>query len=199
MSVKIRLQRHGRKASPFYYIVASDSRAPRDGRFVEKIGSYNPVTVPATIELNVDRALYWMGVGAQPTDTARTILSAKGVMYKKHLMRGVAKGAFTIEVAEKMFQEWLDAKASSTDKAQNDKADKAAKAKAAKLAAETKAAAEKAAAIAAKHAPVVEEAPAEEEVVAEETATEELVATEETTETPAAEGDAPAAEAPAAE
>ncbi len=213
MSVKIRLQRHGRKASPFYYIVASDSRSPRDGRFIEKIGSYNPVTVPATIELNVDRAVYWLGVGAQPTDTARGILSHKGAMYKKHLLRGVSKGAFTMEVAEKMFQEWLDSKDSSIDKAKKAKDEKAAKTRAAQIATEAKIAAEKAAAIAAKNAPVVEEveeeAAAAEEVAVEETvaeapAAEEAPATEEAPaaeETPAAE-EAPAAEegeAPAAE
>ena len=182
MSVKIRLQRHGRKASPFYYIVASDSRSPRDGRIIEKIGSYNPITVPATIELNVDRAVYWLGVGAQPTDTARRILSYKGAMYKKHLMRGVDKGAFTVEVAEKMFQEWLDSKGSSLDNAKKAKDEKVAKARTAQLAAEAKVAAEKAAAIAAKNAPVVEEVAEEaaEEVAVEETVTEAPAAVEET-------------------
>jgi small subunit ribosomal protein S16 len=204
MSVKIRLQRHGRKASPFYYIVASDARSPRDGRFIEKIGSYNPVTVPATIELNVDRAVYWLGVGAQPTDSARGILSHKGAMYKKHLLRGVSKGAFTMEVAEKMFQEWLDSKGTSLDQAKKAKDDKAAKARTAQLAAEAKFAAEKAAAIAAKNAPVVEEVAEEaaeevavEETVAEAPAAEEAPATEEapTAEAPATEeGEAPAAE-----
>ncbi len=110
MPVKIRLARHGRKSKPFYHIVVADSRAPRDGKFIERIGSYNPNTNPATIDLKFDRALQWLGDGAQPTDTARSILSYKGVMYKKHLMRGVAKGALTEEQAEAKFQTWITAK-----------------------------------------------------------------------------------------
>ena len=95
MAVKIRLARHGKKAAPFYHIVAADSRAPRDGKFIEKLGTYNPITNPATIELNFERALDWLMKGAQPTDTCRAILSYKGVLYKKHLLGGVAKGAFS--------------------------------------------------------------------------------------------------------
>ncbi|MXS72651.1 30S ribosomal protein S16 [Flavobacteriaceae bacterium W22] len=110
MSVKIRLQRHGKKGKPFFHIVVADSRARRDGRFIEKIGTYNPVTNPATIDLNVDAAVKWLNNGAQPTDTARAILSYKGALYKKHLQGGVAKGAFDEAEAEKRFNAWLDAK-----------------------------------------------------------------------------------------
>lgn len=106
MATKIRLQRHGRKDYPFYKIVIADSRAPRDGKFIERIGSYNPNTNPATIDLNFDRALYWIGVGAQPTDTARSILSREGVMMMKHLMAGVKKGAFDEATAQRKFEAW---------------------------------------------------------------------------------------------
>lgn len=110
MATKIRLQRHGRKDYPFYHIVIADSRSPRDGKFIEKVGTYNPNTNPATIDLCMERALYWLEVGAQPTDTTRNILSVKGVLMKKHLLGGVAKGAFSAEEAEKRFQAWLDQK-----------------------------------------------------------------------------------------
>ncbi|MDD2549508.1 MAG: 30S ribosomal protein S16 [Bacteroidales bacterium] len=110
MPVKIRLSRHGRKKAPFYHIVVADSRAPRDGRFIERIGSYSPVTNPATIELNFDRALDWLQKGAQPTNTTRAILSYKGVMLKKHLLEGVNKGALTEEQAEEKFAAWLEEK-----------------------------------------------------------------------------------------
>ncbi|UOV00099.1 30S ribosomal protein S16 [Chryseobacterium daecheongense] len=110
MSVKIRLQRHGKKGKPFFHIVVADSRARRDGRFIEKLGIYNPITNPATIELNVDSAVQWLNNGAQPTDTARAILSYKGALYKKHLQGGVAKGAFDEAEAEKRFNAWLEAK-----------------------------------------------------------------------------------------
>jgi small subunit ribosomal protein S16 len=110
MPVKIRLTRRGRKKAPFYHIVIADSRAPRDGRFIESIGKYNPNTNPATIELDFDKALDWLLKGAQPTDTCRAILSYKGVMMKKHLLEGVKKGAFTEEQAEERFQSWLKEK-----------------------------------------------------------------------------------------
>ena len=110
MSVKIRLQRHGKKGKPFFHIVVADSRARRDGKFIEKLGTYNPITNPATIELNVDAAVKWLNNGAQPTDTARAILSYKGALYKKHLQGGVAKGAFDEAEAEKRFNAWLEAK-----------------------------------------------------------------------------------------
>jgi small subunit ribosomal protein S16 len=110
MPVKIRLSRHGRKGKAFYHVVVADVRAPRDGRFIERIGSYNPNTNPATIDLNFDKALQWLQNGAQPTDTARAILSYKGVMLKDHLLRGVTKGALTAEQAEAKFQTWMTEK-----------------------------------------------------------------------------------------
>ncbi|MBE0649386.1 MAG: 30S ribosomal protein S16 [Bacteroidales bacterium] len=110
MPVKMRLQRFGKKRSPFYHVVIADGRAPRDGRFIEKIGTYNPTRVPAEIELNFEAALSWLQKGAQPTDTMRAILSYKGVLYKYHLLKGVKKGAFTEEEAEKRFQTWLEDK-----------------------------------------------------------------------------------------
>ena len=110
MSVKIRLQRHGKKGKPFYHIVVADARAKRDGKFIEKIGTYNPIANPAVIELNVDSAVKWLNNGAQPTDTARAILSYKGVLYKKHLLGGVAKGAFDEAEAETRFNAWLEGK-----------------------------------------------------------------------------------------
>ena len=106
MATKIRLQRHGRKAYPFYKIVVADSRAPRDGKFIEKIGTYNPNTDPATVDLDFDRALYWLNTGAQPSDTARSILSHEGVLLKKHLLAGVKKGAFDEATAEAKFEAW---------------------------------------------------------------------------------------------
>ncbi|MCB0738217.1 MAG: 30S ribosomal protein S16 [Bacteroidetes bacterium] len=110
MAVKIRLQRHGRKQRPYYYIVVADARAKRDGKFIERLGSYNPMTNPATIELEVDRALDWLMKGAQPSDTARAILSYKGVLYKKHLQVGVIKGALTQDEADAKYAEWLTQK-----------------------------------------------------------------------------------------
>lgn len=113
MPVKIRLQRKGRKQAPFYHIVIADARAPRDGRFIEKIGTYNPLTVPATIELNNDKAYQWLKNGAQPTDTVRAILRFKGVLYQKHLDGGVKKGAFTAEQAAEKLATWIEAKEGS--------------------------------------------------------------------------------------
>lgn len=111
MPVKIRLQRHGKKGKPFFWIVAADSRAKRDGKYLEKLGTYNPNTNPATIDLNVDGAVKWLQNGAQPTDTARAILSYKGVLLKNHLTIGVRKGALTEEQVEEKFNAWLDEKA----------------------------------------------------------------------------------------
>ena len=110
MAVKIRLSRHGKKGYAFYHIVVADSRAPRDGKFIEKLGTYNPNTNPATIELQFDRAIKWLQNGAQPTDTCRAILSYKGVLYKKHLLGGVAKGAFDEAAAEAKFNTWMEEK-----------------------------------------------------------------------------------------
>jgi len=119
MATKIRLQRHGRKGYAFYQIVVADSRAPRDGKFIERIGSYNPNTNPATIDLNFERALYWLQVGAQPSDTTRMILSREGVCLKKHLLEGVKKGAFDETAAEAKFQEWLTKKNMSLQAVKN--------------------------------------------------------------------------------
>jgi len=110
MSVKIRLARHGRKQHAYYHIVVANSRSPRDGRFIERIGSYNPNSNPATIDLNFDKAIEWLNNGAQPTDTCRTILSHKGVMMKKHLLEGVKKGAFDLAEADKRFDAWMKEK-----------------------------------------------------------------------------------------
>lgn len=116
MPVKIRLQRHGRKGYAYYHIVIADSRAPRDGKFIERIGSYNPNTNPATVSLKFERALYWLQVGAQPTDTTRNILSAEGVLMKKHLLTGVKKGAFDEAEAEKRFAAWKAGKETKVNK-----------------------------------------------------------------------------------
>ena len=110
MAVKLRLARQGRKKAPFYHIVVADARAPRDGKFIEKIGTYNPMTSPATIEVDRNAAYEWLVKGAQPTDTVRAILRFKGVYYKRHLMRGLKKGALTVEQVDKMWAEWTDAK-----------------------------------------------------------------------------------------
>ena len=110
MPTKIRLQRRGSKGRPFFHIVIADSRAPRDGKFVEKIGTYNPLAIPANIELDFERAMYWYQTGAQPTETVKAILSYKGILYKAHLLKGVQKGALTPELAEEKFQNWLTEK-----------------------------------------------------------------------------------------
>jgi small subunit ribosomal protein S16 len=127
MAVKIRLAKKGRKKLAYYHIVVADSRSPRDGRYIEKIGKYNPVTDPATIDLDFDKALGWLQNGAQPTDTCRAILSYKGVLLKKHLLEGVKKGAFDEAEAERRFNEWMkqnedkiDSKKSRLEKAQDD-------------------------------------------------------------------------------
>ncbi|MFT4754544.1 MAG: small subunit ribosomal protein S16 [Salibacteraceae bacterium] len=158
MPLKLRLQRHGKKSSPFYHIVAADSRAPRDGKFVEKVGTYNPNVNPAIIDLNFERALHWLTVGAQPTDTCRAILSYRGVMYMNHLNKGVLKGAMTPEQAQAKFDKWMEAKnaevaakVSGLDKAQRD-------ADAASLKAETEIKEKRAAEYAAKNAELAAEA-----------------------------------------
>jgi small subunit ribosomal protein S16 len=110
MPVKIRLQRKGRKKRPFYHIVVADARSPRDGRFISKLGTYNPMTKPATIDIDREEAYEWLMKGAQPTDTVRAILRFKGVLYRKHLMRGVQKGALTQEQADIKWQAWIDEK-----------------------------------------------------------------------------------------
>lgn len=113
MAVKIRLQRKGRKKAPFYHIVVADARSPRDGRFIEKLGIYNPITKPAIVELDRDKAFDWLMQGAQPTDTVNAILRYKGVLHRKHLQRGVTKGALTQEQADSQYASWLETKESS--------------------------------------------------------------------------------------
>lgn len=183
MPVKIRLQRHGKKGKPYFWIIAADSRSKRDGKFLEKIGFYNPTTNPAQIDLDVDSAVKWLQNGAQPTDTARAILSYKGALMKNHLAGGVRKGALTEEQAEAKFNEWLDQKSGSIDHKKATLSEAKDKVKAEKLAAE-KAVNEKRSADAA-----AASAPAEEvETEAAETASEETTATEiEATEAPAEE------------
>jgi small subunit ribosomal protein S16 len=136
MPVKIRLQRHGKKGKPYYWIVAADARAKRDGKYLEKLGAYNPNTNPATVELDVDSAVQWLQNGAQPTDTARAILSYKGAMLKNHLAGGVSKGALTEEQAEEKFNAWLQEKAGTVQAKEAGLSDLQAKAKADALAAE---------------------------------------------------------------
>jgi small subunit ribosomal protein S16 len=139
MPVKLRLQRHGKKGKPFYWIVAADSRSKRDGRFLEKLGTYNPNTNPAQVEINIDSAVQWLENGAQPTDTTRAILSYEGVLLKKHLAGGVKKGALTEEQAEEKFQAWKTEKLSKIDSKKSDIL-KAKEAEAAKALAAEKAA-----------------------------------------------------------
>jgi len=200
MATRIRLQRHGRKGRPIFNIVVADSRAKRDGKFIEDLGQYNPNTNPATIDLNFERALEWMMNGAEPSNTARAILSYKGVLMKKHLLEGVKKGALTAEQVEERFTKWLNDKQSLIDGKITNLSSAADKAKADRLKAEADANTKKAEAVAAKFA-VVEEAPAAEEVAEEvaEVAAEEVaeVAVEEVAEVAAEE--APAAEAAAEE
>jgi small subunit ribosomal protein S16 len=138
MPVKIRLQRHGKKGKPFYWIVAADARSKRDGKYLDKIGTYNPNTNPATIDLDIDGAVKWLQNGAQPTDTAKAILSYKGAMLKNHLVGGVRKGALTEEQAEEKFQAWVDEKAGKIAAKKEGLTKAEADAKAAALAVEVK-------------------------------------------------------------
>ena len=186
MATKIRLQRHGRKNYAFYPIVIADSRAPRDGKFIERIGSYNPNTNPATVTLNFERALYWLNVGAQPTDTVRSILSHEGVLLMKHLQGGVKKGAFDEAEAQRRFEAWKTNRQSTVDAAKATMASKKEQevkqrfeAEAAKNKAKAEEVAKKKAELAAA------KAEAEAAAAAEAAATEEA---------PAAEAEAPAAE-----
>jgi len=177
MAVKIRLARKGRKKLAYYHVVVADSRSPRDGRYIEKIGMYNPITDPATIELDFNRALDWLQNGAQPTDTCRAILSYKGVLLKKHLLEGVKKGAFDEAEADRRFAEWMkqneekiDSKRSKLEKIQDDD-------KKSRIEAETRVNDKRAAALAKKSAALAakaaagekEEAQTEQDPVAEET------------------------------
>lgn len=187
MPVKIRLARHGRKKFAFYHIVVADSRAPRDGKYIERIGLYNPNTNPATIELDFDKALGWLNNGAQPTDTARAILSYRGVMMKKHLLEGVRKGAFDEAEAERRFEAWMKEKEakiqSKIEKLASDASTDAEK----RLAAEAKVNEARAAEIAKRKSDLAAEAEAA-AAPAEEATTEEEVAEEpKAEETPAEE------------
>ncbi|MDR2906382.1 MAG: 30S ribosomal protein S16 [Bacteroidales bacterium] len=199
MPVRIRLQRQGKKGQPVYHIVVADGRAPRDGKFIEKLGTYNPMTNPATVAVDVDKAVNWMRNGAQPSDTVKTLLSHKGAMLKHHLLKGVDKGALTLEQAEAKFQAWVSEKENKVSAALVADKDAARTAMKKRLEAEAKVNEAKAKAVEAKKAAeqlaaagvTTEEVPAEEEAPA----TEEAAA-----ETPAAEAtEAPAEEIPAAE
>jgi small subunit ribosomal protein S16 len=173
MSVKIRLQRHGKKGKPFYWIVAADARSKRDGKFLEKLGTYNPTANPAIIDLNLDSAVQWLHNGAQPTDTARAILSYKGALLKHHLDGGVRKGALTQEQADAKLAKWLDEKAGKVDAKKDGLSKKQAEAKAKALKAEKEANEKRAAKAAAVEA--VEEVAEEVEPVAEVTETVEAI------------------------
>ena len=205
MPVRIRLQRHGKKGKPIYWIVAADSRAKRDGRYLEKLGIYNPNTLPATVELNLDRAVDWLQKGAQPSDTARNLLSEQGAMLKNHLINGVHKGALTEDDVTAKFEAWLKNKESKNETIQKKIDSEAEKARAAAIAAEKEVSAKRkeAAAAAIAEAEAQEETPAAEEAPAE-MATPEAEAQEEAPaaeEAPADEAapEAEAQEAPAAE
>ncbi len=162
MSVKMRLQRHGSKKRPFYFIVTANSTAPRDGKFIEKLGTYNPLTIPATINLNNERALYWLSQGAEPTNTVRRILSFKGVLYMKHLMRGVTMGLFDEQAATEKFEKWnAEHEVLVANREESHRKAKADKRHAA-TAESVKRVEERMAAKAAAAQPVAEEAPAEE-------------------------------------
>jgi len=193
MPTKIRLQRHGRKSYAFFHIVVADSRAPRDGKNIEKLGVYNPNTNPATIELDFDNALTWLENGAQPTDTCRAILSYKGVLYKKHLNGGVKKGAFTQEEADARFEKWMNEKSAKIQQGANAAQKAQDEAKAAALKAEEAKKEEIAKKVAAKTSPLAEEAEAATAEGEEAPAEAEAAPAEE------AAAEAPAEEAPAAE
>lgn len=194
MSVKIRLQRNGKKGKPFYAIVAADARSKRDGKFLAKLGTYNPNTNPATIDLDVDGAVQWLQNGAQPTDTAKSILSYRGAMLKNHLVGGVRKGALTEEQAEAKFQAWVDDKTSKVDAKKSD-LEKAKDAEVTRIFEAEKATNEARIAAA---APVVEEVIEEAAPIVEEAAPE--VVAEEAPAVEAAAEEAPAVEvAPATE
>lgn len=193
MPAKIRLQRHGKKGQPFYHIVVADSRSPRDGKFIEKLGTYNPLTNPAQINIKFDRALYWYSVGAQATDTARSLLSKTGVMMKYHLMRGVQKGAMTEEQAEVKFQNWMKEKEARIANVAKTVEEKARGEKKARLDAEKQINEARAAELAKKRLAEIEAKKAAEAEAAAEAATEEAPVEE----APVEEAAAEATEAPA--
>lgn len=168
MATRIRLQRQGRKSRPIFHIVTADSRSKRDGRYIERLGVYNPNTNPATIDLNFDRALYWVQTGAEPSDTARAILSYKGVMMKKHLLEGVRKGALTEEQAEEKFNTWLEEKEGRISAKREGLEKAAGDAKKKQLEAEAEVSKKRAEAIAAANAPEEPEVEAKAETAEEE-------------------------------
>ncbi|MCF8329644.1 MAG: 30S ribosomal protein S16 [Crocinitomicaceae bacterium] len=171
MATRLRLQRHGKKGKAFFHLVAADSRSKRDGKFIEKLGTYNPVANPAVIEINFDNTLAWLQKGAEMSETARAILAYKGVLHKNHLLKGVAKGALTLEQAEEKFAKWLIEKDSKIEGKKDSLSNTATKEKNARMKAEAEANIAKAAAIEAKNAPVEEE-------IAEEAASEEAPASD---------------------
>ena len=193
MATRIRLQRHGKKNQPFYHIVVADGRAPRDGRYIERLGTYNPLTNPAEVNINFERALYWVEVGATPTDTARALLRHEGVYLMKHLRGGIAKGAISENEAQRRFDAWKQERISKINNIKREDAENARKVMKSRLEAETKVKEAISAKVAAKRAAEAEaEAAARkeaEEAAAAEAAAEEATATEapaeEVTETPA--------------
>ena len=182
MATRIRLQRHGKKGKAFFHLVAADSRAKRDGRFIEKLGTYNPVANPAVIDINFDNTLAWVQKGAEMSETARAILSYKGVLHKNHLLKGVAKGALTLEQAEAKFTQWLQEKDGKIEGKKDSLSKSASKEKANRMKAEVEANIAKAAMIEAKNTVIEEEVVADEavseEVVSEEAVSDEAVAEE---------------------
>lgn len=188
MPAKMRLQRYGKKGRPFYHIVIADGRAPRDGRFIEKVGTYNPLTRPADIQIDFDRALYWLQNGVQPSDTVKAILSYKGLMYKNHLLKGVKKGALTEEQAEAKFQAWLHEKEAKIQSKRNEVSQESRNEMKKRLEQEAKINKAKSEAIAKKFAKeAAAEAAAAEEAVADEAEANTPVDGENATEPPAAE------------
>lgn len=184
MATRIRLQRHGKKNQPFYHIVVADGRAPRDGRYIERLGTYNPLTNPAEVNINFDRALYWVEVGAAPSDTARSILKREGVYLMKHLKGGIQKGALTENDAQRKFDAWKQERESKINNIKREAADKQRKIAKERLEAETKVKEAISAKVAAKYAAAAEAEAAATEAASEEAAAEaEVEATaEETTE-----------------
>jgi small subunit ribosomal protein S16 len=195
MPVKIRLQRHGKKGKPFYWIVAADARSKRDGRYLEKLGTYNPNTNPASVEVKLDNAVNWLEKGAQPTDTARTLLSYRGVMLKHHLNGGIRKGALSQEEADKKFVAWLEEKEAKIQAKKDGLSQSESELKAKRLADEKAVSDKRLADAAAAEAEAAAEEAATDSTEAEEATTEAAEATTEAAEAPAEQTEAPAEEA----
>jgi len=197
MATRIRLQRHGKKGKAFFHLVAADSRAKRDGKFIEKLGVYDPNTNPATVEINFDRTLHWVQVGAEMSDTARALLSYKGILHKNHLLKGVEKGALTAEQVEEKFAAWVADKEGKVQVKVDRLGNETTAAKTARLTAEQVAKEAKAKAIEIKNTPepeVIEEAPVEEAPVEEVPVAETPVEETPVEETPVEEAEEPKAE-----